>query len=145
MMYKRVTILLTFLAYTVAMVHNLVPHRHEQEHSKVNDHHHHHNAPHRHGESQGDSHQRGDEPDNAIHSFADAIHHPASGQGIHVNPSKEFQKKTRAVDVFIPVLNGIFLPDLKPPDIYFAAQRTHYPADHPAFFLLRAPPVTTLS
>ena len=145
MMYKRLILLLTFLAYAVTMVHNLVPHRHEQEHSKVNDHHQHHHTHHHHGENEGDSPHGGDENDNAIHSFADAMHHPAAGQGIHVNPAKEFQKKTRAVDVFIPVLNGIFLPDLKPPDIYFTVQQTHYPSDHPAFFLLRAPPVVTHS
>src|SRR5215216_3475621 len=64
---KRIIILLTFLAYTVTLVHSVVPHAHDKNqdhhHENISDHHHH---------DEGDNEDNDDK--NLAHFFADADH-----------------------------------------------------------------------
>jgi hypothetical protein len=129
-MVKRATILLTFLAYSLTLIHSAVPHHHHQEVAQVNHHHHDDERGHDHGS---------DEKNTLSHFFADAIHHPAAELAIHSSQSENVAK-SKATDFVITILNRIILPESKPPDIVTYYQPRHYSSDQFRLFLLRAPP-----
>lgn len=133
-LYKRLIILVTFLAYSLTLVHSLVPHHH---HDKAITHYHHH------GDGLHHHHGDPDEHDEKTigHIFADAAHHPASELVIHPPESQRIQKNSNAVDLFIvKSIHTIFLR-IRPPDPLPDYQAKHYSSDQDSFFLLRAPPV----
>lgn len=131
--YKKVIILLTFLAYGLTLVHGLVPHQH---HNEAYIHHHHQNS------EKHDHHDDNDTDQSSLgHVFSDAIHHPASDIVMHTPQSENIRKGFKSADIYIVSLKAIISPQLKPPDIRHYHQKTHYTSDPPYFFLLRAPPV----
>ncbi|MGC1240372.1 MAG: hypothetical protein WA874_02230 [Chryseosolibacter sp.] len=131
-MYKSVIILLTFLAYSMTLVHSVVPHHHDEEANTG--HHHHGNGDHHH-------HDDHDQDKKTIsHVFADAIHHPASEIVIQPTESVRFHKKHKTVDILIVKLNELLIPVLKPPDRRPMHQEKYYSSYQDSFFLLRAPP-----
>ena len=133
-MFKRIVILLTFLAYSLTLVHSLVPHHH---HVEVTIDHHHHDG------TQKDHHHHEQHDDNKSlsHIFADAIHHPASEVVIHNPASQHIQKSNNPVDLFIAKIDETIFLRIRPPDPSTNYQEPHYPSNEDSFFLLRAPPV----
>jgi hypothetical protein len=131
-MVKRTIILFTFLAYSLTLVHSLVPHHHHEDKSHAENHHHHH------GHDEDDHHEH--EKKDPSHFFSDAIHHPSAGQIIHSSQSESVQK-VKALDNFIAlVFDKILLLDFKPPDRNFSYHKVHYPLDLIGNSHLRAPP-----
>ena len=143
-MYKKAVILLTFLAYSLTLVHSLVPHHHHDEGKTVHGHQHHDDASslvHHHADS-GDHHHHNEDDDKTLtHVFADAIHNPASEVFVPAQESMGIQKKNKAVAILIVKLNGLLIPELKPPDWTFTYQEKYHSSNPDSFFLLRAPPV----
>jgi len=134
--YKRVIILLSFLAYSLSMAHSLVPHRHDGK-AKVHHHHHHHD-----NENDHHHHNEEDQEDKSLSdAFAAAIHHPASGLIIRNPESQHIQKSSSAVDLFIAKIGEIIFVRRKPPAPLTNYQQKHYSFRQDSFFLLRAPPV----
>jgi len=134
-LYKRVTILLTFLAYSLTLMHSVVPHHHNEE---ANTGHHHHGGgihDHHHEDHDDDKDQK-----TVSHLFADAIHHPASEIFVPAPESKTIQKKNPAVYILIIQLSDLLSIELKRPDTWSTYQQKYYSSDQDAFFLLRAPP-----
>jgi hypothetical protein len=133
---KRAIILLSFLAYSVTLVHSFVPHHHH-EGAKIGQHHHHGNKTdhhhHHHEEHEGNQ--------SLSHVFADAIHHPASEVALHTAQTENVQKKNGSVDVIIFKIRQPIFPELKPPDIPIHYQEKHHSSQQDSFFLLRGPPV----
>jgi hypothetical protein len=133
--YKKAIILLSFLAYSLTLVHSLVPHHHDEE-ANIDHHHHHHG-------NQKDHHHHEQDNDNESlsHVFADAIHHPASEVVIHNAGSKHIQKSNNPVDLFIASIRQTIFLRIRPPDPSTVYQEKHYASQQHSFFLLRAPPV----
>jgi hypothetical protein len=134
-LYKRIIILVSFLAYSLTLVHSLVPHHHQNE-AKADHHHQHQNSDkdHHHPEQHGDD-------KSLSHIFADAIHHPASELVIQNPESQRIQKGSNAVDLFIAEIGETILLRIRPPDPLTNYQENHYSSQQDSFFLLRAPPV----
>lgn len=134
-MYKRAVILLSFLAYSLTLVHSLVPHHHDEE-ARIEDHHHHHG-----NQKDHHHHEQNDGNKSLSHVFSDAIHHPASEVVIHSPESKHIQKSNYPVDLFIARIGETISPRIRPPDPSTRYQENHYSFQQHSFFLLRAPPV----
>lgn len=132
---KRAIILLSFLAYSLTLVHNLVPHHHHEE-AKTDRHHRHHAS-----EKDHHHHEQDEENKSLSHVFADAIHHPASELVIHNPESQHIQKSNNPIDLFIAKIGETMFLRIRPPDPLTNYQETHYSSDQDTFFLLRAPPV----
>ena len=128
-------ILLTFLACSLTLVHNLVPHNHRDE--AKNDHHnHHHNSP-----KQHHHHEQDDENKSLSHVFADAVHHPASELVIQNPESQRIQKSINAVDLYVSKIDETIFLRIRSPDPLTHHLEKHYSSQQDSFFLLRAPPV----
>lgn len=135
--YKRSIILLSFLAYSLTLVHSVVPHHHHDE--GKTDHHHH-----RHGNDKDHHHHGQDDGDKSLsHVFADAIHNPASEVVIHNPEPEHLQKSNYPVDLFISKIGAIIFLRIRPPDPLSDYQEAHYSTNHDSFYLLRAPPVAS--
>jgi Ca2+/H+ antiporter len=133
-LYKKAIILLTFLAYSLTLVHSLVPHRHNNE-ARVGHHHHGSDEHHHHHHNDKDDH------DKSINSLlADAIHNPASEVFVSAQ-AVGVQKKNNTDAILIVKLNELLVPELKPPDRAFTYQDKYHSSNPDSFFLLRAPPV----
>jgi hypothetical protein len=130
---KRAIILLSFLAYSVTLVHSFVPHHHN-EGAKIGQHHHHGNKTDHH-------HEEDEENQSLSHVFADAIHHPASEVALHTAQAENVQKKNGSVDIIIFKISQLIFSELKPPDIAIHYQENHHLSQQDSFFLLRGPPV----
>ena len=125
---------MSFLAYSLTLVHSLVPHHHHDE-AKIEHHHHH-------GSDKDHHHPEQDDEDKSLsHVFADAIHHPASERVIQTPESQHIQKSSNAVDLFIAKIGDILFLRIRPPDPLTNYQKKHYSSQQDSFFLLRAPPV----
>lgn len=133
-MYKRAIILLSFLAYSLTLVHSIVPHHHH-EGAKVDSHHHGTGNSHHHHQEEHD------ERESLSQVFSDATHHPASNVVIHTPQSDILQKNKQSVNLLIFAISQLVFPELKPPDIPAHHQENHYISQQYSFFLLRAPPV----
>jgi hypothetical protein len=131
-MIKTAVILLSFLAYSLTLVHSVVPHHHhdkqvsDHHHENSDDHHHHDNADH--------------EEKSVSHAFADAIHFPGSEIAIPAKQSLTIEKVV-IIDLQVDNLVSFLLPQLKPPDVNADRRQAHYSSRHQSFFLLRGPPV----
>lgn len=133
-MYKKAVILLTFLAYSLTLVHSLVPHHHHQQ-AKAHYHHH----------ENGHDHHHDDDRDKSLsHAFADAIHNPASEAFTHPSPPQQSVKKKVTAPAFPLVIFNDLIHDLsKPPDADAPPyQEKHYGSQPHSFSLLRAPPAS---
>jgi Ca2+/H+ antiporter len=132
-MVKRTIILFTFLAYSLTLVHSLVPHHHHEDKSHAENHHHHH------GHDEDDHHEH--EKKDLSHFFSDVIHHPSAEQVVIHSSQSESVQKVKALDNFIAlVFDKILLLDFKPPDRNFSYHKVHYPLDLIGNSHLRAPP-----
>jgi hypothetical protein len=130
-MAKRVIILLTFLAYSLTLVHSLVPHHHDET-VQVHTHDDHHSGDHQH---------ENDSDDNTLsHFFSDAVHHPSAEIFIHSSKQENVQKAKTLSSVFILMPGQLLLPELKPPDNPDYDTPGVYSFDHFSISLLRAPP-----
>jgi hypothetical protein len=130
-MLKRFFILLSSLAYSVTLVHNVVPHHHHQEAAETVLHHHHHEEDHHHSD---------DEKGSLSHTFADAIHHPAAEQVVHGQLSESSAKSKTIQEHFILALTHLLLAEQEPPDYPIPNQSRSYSHTRSALSLLRAPP-----
>jgi hypothetical protein len=131
-MFKRSVILLSILAYSLTLVHSLVPHHHHDK--AVSEHHHHNN-------SKGHNHHDDHEDKTVSHAFADAIHLPGSDLVLHSQPSETIQKFVTDVELTFDDLAFQLTPQLKPPDLNIDQRSAHYLSVQYSLFLLRAPPV----
>jgi hypothetical protein len=131
-MFKRSIILLSFLAYSLTLVHSIVPHHHHDE--AISKHHHH-------DESKDHDHDDHDEKKTVSHAFADAIHFPGSDVALLGQSSDNVQKVFFVVAICSDNLTLLLSQQLKPPDCNVDYRQTHYSAFHYSLFLLRAPPV----
>jgi hypothetical protein len=130
-MTKRLIILLSFLAYSLSLVHSIVPHHHHD--NKITDHHHHdHSTDHDH-----DNH----EEKTVGHAFADAIHFLGSDIVIQPQQSYVVQKTALVAELYTDNLAHFISPKLKPPDFNIDKRHRHYSSIPHYLFLLRAPPV----
>jgi hypothetical protein len=132
-MFKRSIIMLSFLAYSLTLVHSIVPHHHHDK--PISKHHHHHN------ESKGHHHDDHDEKKTVSHAFADAIHIPGSQVALHSQSPENVQKVFFISEICSDYLTCLLSQQLKPPDLNVDDRQTHYSAFHYCLFLLRAPPV----
>lgn len=133
-MYKRIIILLSFLAYSLSLVHSLVPHRHDEK-AKVHHHHHHDNG--------NDHHHHEEEQENIPLSdvFASAIHQTSSELIFQIPESHHIKKSWKSVDLFVARISEIMFVRTEPPDRLANYQQEHYSFRQDSFYLLRAPPV----
>ena len=130
-MFKRSVILLSFLAYSLTLVHSIVPHHHHDK--QVSDHHHHENS--------SDHHHDDHEEKSVSHSFADATHFPGSEIVLHPQQSETIQKITLIIELHVDNLTCFLSPQLKPPDLNVDHRSACYSSAQYSLFLLRAPPV----
>jgi hypothetical protein len=130
-MFKRSVILLSFLAYSLSLIHSLVPHHH---HDEVTSEFHHDNDV-------GDGHQDDNEENSVIHAFADAEHFPSTDIVIHSEIKNEVQKICYVFNVSSNHISSLLSQQLKPPDLNIDYRQVHYSVVHQSLFLLRAPPV----
>lgn len=133
--YRTVIISLCFIAYSLTLVHSVVPHHHLEE--DKTEHHHHHQG------SEKDHHhnEQDDEKKSLSNVFADAVHHPASEIVIHNPESQHIQKNSNAIDLFIAKIGETIFLRIRPPDPSTNYQEKHYSSQQDSFSLLRAPPV----
>ncbi len=130
-MVKLLTILLTFLAYSITLVHNLVPHQHKDTHH-TNTHHQH--------ENDEDDHHHEDGKNDLGDLFADVIHNPSCVEVIHSSQFENVQKN-KAFDYYtVLVIDQELLCDFKPPDKNTFFQVSHYYFNLPENSHLRGPP-----
>ena|SRR5688572_2180100 len=130
-MYKRSIILVSFLAYSLTLVHSIVPHHHHDQ--PVSEHYHH--------DGSKEHHHHDDQEEKTVsHAFADAIHFPGSDVVIHVQSTDNIQKLSYASDLCFENTISLLSRQLKPPDLNIDPRRTHYSTDKYSLFLLRAPP-----
>ena len=128
-MFKTTVILLSFLAYSLTLVHSIVPHHHDKQ---LSDHHHHENL--------SDHHHDDDEQKSVSQSFADATHFPGSEIVLHPQQSETIQKITQIFGLHVDNLKCFLSPQLKPPDLNVDQRPAYYSSAPHSFFLLRAPP-----
>jgi hypothetical protein len=128
-MFKRGIILLSFLAYSLTLVHSIVPHHHHNQ--PISNHHHHESKDH-------DDH---DEKNTVSHAFADAIHFPGSDVAIHGQSPDCAQKTFSVSEICSEYLTSLLFHQQKPPDVNVDYRQTHYTNFYNSLFLLRAPPV----
>lgn len=131
MMFKRAVIFLSFLAYSLTLVHSIVPHHHHDK--QVSDHHHHENS--------NDHHHDDHEEKSVSQSFADATHFPGSEIVLHPQQSETIQKITLNMVLQVDNLKHFLSPQLKPPDLNVDHRPAYYSSAPHSLFLLRAPPV----
>lgn len=131
-MLKQIIILLTFMAYSLTLVHSLVPHHHHDEADKIHSHDHN-------DHSQGNHHENEDEK-SLSQFFADAIHHPSAKITIHSPQSGNIQNGKTIIWSYILTQEQILLPKQKPPGNNIAYQAVPYSANLFTRSLLRAPP-----
>lgn len=125
--------MLSFLAYSLTLVHSIVPHHHHDE--AISKHHHHHD------ETKGHGHDDHEEQRTVSHAFADAIHFPGSDVAVHRQLSESIQKVFFVLAICSDSLTFLLSQQLKPPDGNVDYRQTSYSAFHYSLFLLRAPPV----
>jgi hypothetical protein len=131
-MFKRSVILLSFLAYSLTLVHSIVPHHHHDK--QVSDHHHHENS--------SDHHHHDDHEEKSVsQSFADATHFPGSEIVLHPQQSETIQKFTVIIALRVDNQKFLLSPQLKPPDLNVDHRPAFYSSTQHSLFLLRAPPV----
>jgi hypothetical protein len=131
-MFKRSIILLSFLAYSLTLVHSIVPHHHHDK--PVSEHHHH--------DDSKQHHHHDDHEDKTVsHAFADAIHFPGSEVVIHAQTTDNIQKLSYALEFCSENIVSLLSQQLKPPDPNIGYRQIHYSAAKYSWFLLRAPPV----
>jgi hypothetical protein len=129
-MTKRIIILLSFLAYSLTLVHSIVPHHH---HDKTASGHHHHNT--------SDSHHHDDEDETVSHAFADVIHFPGADIVIHPDQARVIQKYSHVAELYVDNVTHLLSPQLKPPDLNIDQGQKCYSSGYHSLFLLRGPPV----
>jgi hypothetical protein len=132
-MFKRCIILLSFLAYSLTLVHSIVPHHHHEEPTSKNRHHH--------NESKAHDHDDHEEKKTVGHAFADAIHFPGSDIVLHGQSSDNVQKTFFIPGICSYNLTTLLSQQLKPPDLNVDYRQRHYSAFQYSLFLLRAPPI----
>ena len=130
---KSCIIFLLFLAYSLTLVHSVVPHHHHQEVDDIHSHSHHEDATRNHHDS--------DDEKSISQFFSEAVHHP-SAKLTFLSPYSEniLKSKTSTVHL-IPRLEQIFLPMFKPPENNAPFHVDHYSSYLVTLSLLRAPPV----
>jgi hypothetical protein len=132
-MVKRSIILLSFLAYSLTLVHSIIPHHHHDE--PISKHHLHHD------ESNDHDHDDHDEKKTVSHAFADAIHFPGADVALHQQSSDNIEKVFFVAGFCSDNLTSLLSQQLKPPDSNADYRQIRYSAFHYSLFLLRAPPV----
>lgn len=131
-MVKRFIILVSFLAYSLTLIHNLVPHQHEDL-SVINNHRQH--------KSDADGHHHHDDKENDLKDiFSDAIHHPSAEKVIHGSESVNVQKNKTSGYWIVLAIDHVLLNNLKPPDKNIFFQVSRYCFDLLTNSHLRAPP-----
>jgi hypothetical protein len=133
-MFKGSIILVSFLAYSLTLVHSIVPHHHHG--AGISKHHH----DHHHDDESDQNHDDHDEKKTVSHAFADAIHFPGSDVALHGQSSDNVQKIFFVIGICSDNLTSLLSQQLKPPDRNTSYRQTHYSAFHCSLFLLRAPP-----
>lgn len=129
-MMKRLTIILTFLAYAMALCHSFVPHHHHDDFS-----HEHHATLVDHDESGHMSHT------SLGHLFSEAVHHPAAETFVHNSQDETAQKVNPDTILFQPVVICRTVGENKSATPLTSNTPEHYSFDeHPAS-PLRAPPL----
>jgi hypothetical protein len=129
LMLKRITILFTFLAYSMSLVHSFVPHHHHDE--EVAHHHHH------------DSHAQDDTtniPDVLADALAEAIHSPESEFFVHGQTLEQKVKNNLANDFITAFVCSLTLSDWEPPGFIPIDRSEFYDYNLSSISLLRAPP-----
>jgi hypothetical protein len=132
-MVKNAVVLLSFLAYSLVLIHSIVPHHHHDEHT----------SEHRHFHDSKDHHHHGDdhEENSLSHAFADVIHFPGAEVAIHPRQVVTLKHVSTVGDLLVTDLTQLLLSQLKPPDLNVDRRQAHYSSTHQSLFLLRAPPV----
>jgi hypothetical protein len=139
-MFKRSIILLCFLAYSLTLVHSIVPHHHHD--SSISEHHHHDesNGNH-HGDLKHHDHHGNEEKKTVSHAFADAIHLPGSEVALHGTSQGSVQRLFFVSEIGFDPIAFLLALQLKPPDFNYDYRHTFYTTSNYSLFLLRAPPV----
>jgi hypothetical protein len=135
-MIKRITILFTFVAYSLSLAHSLVPHHHHKEkgthHHQANDHHHHHDS---------DDHDNTKNVDDVLtDALAEAAHSPASQFFVHGQISEQKVKNTQVLEFAIAYAYSLTLSDQEPPGFVSIDRQEFYDYNLSSISLLRAPP-----
>jgi hypothetical protein len=132
-MVKTSIILLCSLAYSLTLVHSVVPHHH---HDKIT------SELHQHDDSKDHRHHDDSHDQKSVrHAFADAIHFPGSDIVDLFQSTGSVQKTCFVLKVCSENLVALLPRQLKPPDLNSDDRQRRYLAIHYSLFLLRAPPV----
>jgi len=128
-MLKKAVILLSFLAYSLTLVHSIVPHHHHDKQATSHFH--------------AEFFSCGDHRDETSlgHAFADAIHFPGSENVISSQQSAKTVKVVTVIELQVHDIVSLLLPQLTSPDINEDRRQAHYSSTPRSLFLLRAPPV----
>ena len=130
---KSCIIFLLFLAYSLTLVHSVVPHHHHQEVADIHSHSHHEDATRNHHDS--------DDEKSISHFFSEAVHHPSAKLTVLSPYSENILKSKPSTAHLMLRLEQIFLPMFKPPENNATFQVDHYSSHLFTLSLLRAPPV----
>lgn len=118
-----------FLAYSLSLVHSLVPHHHHEE--KVAHHHHH----------DSDDHDNTTDVDDVLaDALAEATHSPASQFFVHSQTSEQKVKSIHAIEFAIAYAYTLTLSDREPPGFISIDRQEFYDYNLSSISLLRAPP-----
>jgi hypothetical protein len=132
-MIKRITILLTFLAYSLSLVHSLVPHHHREDVTEHTEHHH------------SNEHHENDEDSagtDLAYFFGQAEHHPAAQFTLHSNNSNKQDNSNSAFDCLALYFYSTISSDGEPPGLVVIDQE-NCSDSYFKISLLRAPPALT--
>jgi hypothetical protein len=132
-MMKRTIILLTFLAYTLTLVHSVVPHRHDE---KQTHHHEHTSDHHHHDEDTGEENHDID----LTHFFTKAEHHAGAQTFIPSHTSESRAKEAGKLVILSSIIYLSFEVDSGPPDPIPIQDEFAPSSEHFKISLLRAPP-----
>jgi hypothetical protein len=136
-MIKRITILFTFLAYSLSLVHSLVPHHHHEEKIAHHHHHEHHHDSDHDDNSDSDTNQDSNQLSDMFSEFA----HSSAGQFfIHPQTSEQKIKASHAFEFVFAYAYSLILSDEQPPGFVHIERQESYDYNVSSISLLRAPP-----
>jgi hypothetical protein len=134
--FKRILLIVSFLAYGAALAHNFVPHHHHEEEPE----HHSHDGQHSHQSHHHHNDADSDDSKSLSYFFSEAIHHPAAKVSLHNHG--EGTQKVKPFDVFLIAEGHSFkIPEFVPPDTGTKHRTNLFPVSLCAASLLRGPPV----
>jgi hypothetical protein len=124
---KPLLLALSILAYSIALLHNFVPHHHHDEHEGKYE--------------QYSNYHNYDATESLTHFFGDITHHPSANHVTHRSQTDSTIKWKVADEVFFVASHRILPGYFKPFDCLVVYQIRYFSQSFFSISLLRGPPV----